>query len=104
MNVRAAMRNQRSVERVMQHVAPSQALKKDAVVKLTPRRVAALLAIFAAVIVAVHVTTLVLMWGFNHDNVYGLTTIFDLDGERNVPSFFSFTIIMFAVGLLAFIA
>ncbi len=72
--------------------------------KLTPRRVAALLAIFAAGIVAVHVTTLVLMYGFGRDNVYGLTALFDVDGERNVPSFFSFTIIMFAVGLLAYIA
>lgn len=71
--------------------------------KLTPRRVAALLAFFAAGIVAVHVTTLVLMYGFHHDNVYGLTTLFDVDGERNVPTFFSFTIIMFAVGLLAYI-
>jgi len=50
------------------------------------------------------VTTLVFMYGYHHDNVYGLTTLFDVDGERNIPSFFSFSIIMFAVGLLAYIA
>ena len=88
----------------MQRVATSPEVKKDALVKLTPRRVTALLAFFAAGIVAVHVTTLVCMYGFGHDNVLGLTTLFDVDGERNVPSFFSFTIIMFDVALLAFIA
>ena len=88
----------------MQHVATSPELKEDAVVNFTPRRVAALLASFAAGIVAVHVVTLVLMYGFGRDNVYGLTALFDVDGENNVPSFFSFTIMMFAVGLIAFIA
>jgi hypothetical protein len=88
----------------MQRVATFPEVKKDAVVKLTPRRAAALLAFFAAGIVAVHVTTLVFMYGYHHDNVYGLTTLFDVDGERNIPSFFSFSIIMFAVGLLAYIA
>jgi len=77
----------------MQRVATSPEVKKDALVKLTPRRVTALLTFFAAGIVAVHVTTLVFKYGFGRDNVYGLTTLFDLDGERNVPSFFSFTII-----------
>lgn len=103
-DARTTMRSQRSVERLMQRIATVSRTQKDAVVKLTPRRVAALLALFAAGIVAVHVTTLVAMYGYQHDNVYGLTTLFDVDGERNVPSFFSFTIIMFSVGLLAFIA
>ena len=88
----------------MQRIATVSRTQKDAVVKLTPRRVAALLAFFAVGIVAVHVTTLVFMYGYHRDNVLGLTALFDVDGERNVPSFFSFTIIMFAVGLLAFIA
>jgi hypothetical protein len=71
---------------------------------LTTRRIVAILSLITAVIVAVHITTLVFMWGFGHDNVYGLTSLFDLDGEDNIPSFFSFAIMMYAVALIAFIA
>ena len=72
--------------------------------KLTPRRVVALLWLAAAGIVAVHVTTLVFLWGYHHDNLFGLTQLFDVDGERNVPSFFSFSILMLAAALPVYIA
>jgi hypothetical protein len=71
---------------------------------LTTRRIVAILSLITAGIVAVHITTLVCMYGFNHDNVYGLTTLFDVDGENNIPSFFSFAIMMYAVSLLGYIA
>jgi len=68
------------------------------------RRLVALLAFIAAVIVAIHVGTLVLMYGFHHDNVMGLTKLFDIDGERNIPAYFSFSLLLFAAVLLASIA
>jgi len=71
---------------------------------LTTRRIVVILSLITAGIVAVHVTTLVFMWGFGHDNLYGLTWLFDVDGEDNVPAFFSFAIMMYAVALLGYIA
>lgn len=70
----------------------------------TTRRIVAFLALVTAGIVAVHITTLVCMYGFHHDNVYGLTKLFDVDGEDNIPAFFSFAIMMYAVALLGYIA
>jgi hypothetical protein len=92
------------MERVMLNDATFTILKNVMQTKLTPRRAAVLLAFFAGAIVLVHVTTLVFMWGFGHDNLFGLTTLFDLDGEYNVPSFFSFAILMIPAALLVFIA
>jgi len=71
---------------------------------LTTRRIIAILSLITAGIVAVHITTLVFMYGFHHDNVYGLTKLFDVDGEDNIPAFFSFAIMMYAVALLGYIA
>ncbi|HKW15146.1 MAG TPA: hypothetical protein VJS69_11725 [Candidatus Krumholzibacteria bacterium] len=71
---------------------------------LTTRRIVAILSLLTAGIVVVHVTTLVFMWGFGHDNLYGLTALFDVDGEDNIPAFFSFSIMMYAVALIGFIA
>jgi hypothetical protein len=71
---------------------------------LTTRRIVAILSVLTAGIVVIHITTLVFMWGFGHDNLYGLTALFDVDGEDNIPAFFSFSIMMYAVALIGFIA
>lgn len=39
-----------------------------------------------------------------HDRVYGLITLFDVNVEANVPTYFSAAILLFAAGLLALIA
>jgi len=73
---------------------------------ITPssRRFVALLAYVAIGIVVIHVATLVLMYGFHHDNVMGLTRQFDVDGERNLPAWFSSGLLLFAAVLLGVIA
>jgi hypothetical protein len=72
-------------------------------VLISSRRIVATLALIAAGIVGVHVFTLVLGYGFDRDNVFGLTRLFDVDGEDNVPAFFSFGLLLFAGVLLSII-
>jgi hypothetical protein len=91
------------VERLLQKAPAIPILKGILAMNPTPRRVAVLIAFLAGTIVLVHVTTLVFMYGFGHDNVYGLTRLFDLDGEYNVPSYFSFIVLLSAAALLVFI-
>jgi hypothetical protein len=88
----------------LQSVATFPLVKTIMFANLTTRRIVAILALITACIVAVHITTLVFMWGFGHDNLFGLTRLFDVDGEDNIPAFFSFAIMMYAVALLAYIA
>ena len=63
-----------------------------------------LLALVAASIMAVHVLTLVLAYGFERDHVFGLRAMFDVDRERNVPAIFSICILLIASATLALVA
>ena len=53
-------------------------------------------------LVLTHIGFLILLFGFDHDYVYGLSDLFNLDSENNFPSWFS-TIILFNCSLLLYI-
>jgi hypothetical protein len=72
--------------------------------KLPSRRSIALLTVITTFIVCVHIGTVVLAYGFGHDNAFGLWHLFDLDGERNVPAVFSVGILLGSSILLLIIA
>jgi len=67
-------------------------------------RMARVLFWIMGIIVTIHIVTLVLMWGFGHDNVHGLVHQFDVDGEDNIPAYFSFALLFAGAVLLAVIA
>ena len=68
------------------------------------RRLVLALAAVAAVIIAVHVGTLIANYGFGRDNLFGITRMFDVDREANVPAVFSVGLLVIACVLLATIA
>jgi hypothetical protein len=70
----------------------------------SPRRMVTILALLAGSIMAVHVLTIILAYGFERDHVFGLRELFDVDRERNVPAIFSICILLIASAILAVIA
>ncbi len=68
------------------------------------RKLIMVLTAVATIIIAVHVGTLIARYAFDRDHVFGLTNMFDVDMERNVPAMFSFSLLMIAAVLLAVIA
>lgn len=72
------------------------------VLRVAPDRLTRTLWWMAAVIVAIHLAFMVLRYGFGHDVVFGVARFFRLDGERNVPTFFSAALLAIAAALLGF--
>lgn len=56
--------------------------------------------LLGAAIVATHIIFLVLIFGFNEQEFYGLDYHFHLDGEFNIPSFYSSMILLYSSILL----
>lgn len=73
-------------------------------VKLSARKIVGGLARFALFLVLAHMAMQTLKFGFGRPMVYGLVDFFDLDQERNLPSIFSFGLLLIASGLLGLIA
>lgn len=67
------------------------------------RRSVIMLALVEAIIIGVHLLTLVAAYGFGRDYLFGLNPLFDVDLERNVPTFFSFALLLVAAFQLAVI-
>jgi hypothetical protein len=63
-----------------------------------------ILVLVACGIMAIHVLTLILAYGFGRDHLNGLRDLFDVDKERNVPAMFSFCLLLIASVVLAMIA
>jgi hypothetical protein len=70
---------------------------------VSARRLAAVLAGAVAVLVLAYVLLRVARHGFDHDRVLGLARLFDLDGEGNVPAWFSSVTLFLHAVLLAII-
>ncbi|MDO8476755.1 MAG: hypothetical protein Q7W02_11330 [Candidatus Rokubacteria bacterium] len=70
---------------------------------VSARRLAAVLAGAVAVLALGYVLIRVARHGFNHDRVLGLARLFDLDGEGNVPAWFSSVTLSLPAVLLAII-
>lgn len=68
------------------------------------RKLVTVLAAVAVIIVGVHLGTLIANYFLGHDNLFGMTMMFDVDRERNVPAVFSFLLLLIAAVLLAVIA
>lgn len=69
-------------------------------VRVSPRSVVRLLSFAAGGIVAAHIAFLTLRFGFGHDVVFGFARFFNLDSERNIPTYFSALLLGFGGALL----
>ena len=69
---------------------------------LSPRKVIYFLAVITIFLVVAHVIGVLMRFVFGHNSVYGLVPFFDLDTEKNAPTFFS-SLLFLINGLLFFI-
>jgi len=58
-------------------------------IRISPRRVAFALTVAAALLLVAHLGLLLIAATTGHDYIFGVVPLFNLDGEHNVPSFFS---------------
>lgn len=73
-------------------------------ISLNPTTVARILGIMALVLVLANIAGQFSAFVLGYNSLKGLIPLFDLDGEGNIPSFFSEILLLFAALLLAFIA
>ena len=69
----------------------------------SPRRIALLLALVTAALVAAGSAVVYLKLVLGHDTVFGLVRKFDLDTELNVPTWFSVLLLLLAAAALGYI-
>jgi hypothetical protein len=58
-------------------------------ISLSPSVVARVLGAVAFLLVVASIGGLIAKFGFGHGSLKGLVRLFDLDGEENIPSYFS---------------
>jgi hypothetical protein len=73
-------------------------------VRLNPSRICRALAVIAFVLLLADIALQLSKFLLGHDSLRGLVRLFDLDDERNVPTFFSALLMIIAASLLAIIA
>ena len=56
---------------------------------ISPRAVARVLTVAILLLMAMHMFVQVAYFGFGHDNLLGLTALFDMNRETNVPTWYS---------------
>ena len=69
-----------------------------------PRSVAHVLGTIIICLLCAHAVGLIMRLGFGHDMVYGLVPLFDVDIERNIPTFFSVCLGLCSATLFTIIA
>ena len=73
------------------------------ILRVSAARVARLLLWAVAALTAAHLATAVVHYRLGYDRQLGLRPLFDLNGEANVPTWFSSALLLAAAGLLALI-
>jgi hypothetical protein len=73
-------------------------------VAVDPGRLVRTLAVIAALLTLAHLALVLVRTLTGHDYIYGLFPLFDLDLERNIPSFFSGCLLMLNALLFAVVA
>jgi hypothetical protein len=58
-------------------------------VSINPQRVMLVLLVAAAALLGASLAGQVLKYVFNHDHVFGLVNLFNVDGEMNLPTWYS---------------
>jgi hypothetical protein len=78
--------------------------ERDESITLPASKVAGLLAAIAVCLVVVGTASQAVKFSTGRDRIYGLSRLFDLDKESNIPTFFSATVLVSASGILGVIA
>lgn len=73
-------------------------------VTISSRKIVRGLAVCGGWLVLAHLVMQFLKFNYDHSNVVGLVRFFDLDQERNLPTVFSFGLLLTAAGVLGLIA
>ena len=73
-------------------------------ISVTPAAVARALGAVALLVVLANLAGQIARFAFGHDTLHGIVPLFDLNGEENVPAFFSLLLLVSAAGLLAGVA
>ena len=73
-------------------------------ITISARFVARLLAAVMLFLLVMHIAVHVADFGFGHDHLMGLTALFDMNRENNVPTWYSGTVMLGAAGALAAVA
>lgn len=68
--------------------------------QIDPRRVWQGLAMIIFTLLLGHLVGMVFIYGFGHDYVFGFVPMFSLDGESNIPAWFSAGLLFFSAQLL----
>jgi hypothetical protein len=72
--------------------------------RLEPARLVRALAGIAILLTLAHIVLAVVKSATGHDTIHGLVPLFDLDNERNIPSFFAGSLFLLNAMLFAFAA
>lgn len=72
-------------------------------ISLKPSSIACVLGTVAFLLVLAHAGTQLAFYLIDHENISGLVTLFNLDKEKNIPTFFSTFLLLFAALLLGVI-
>ncbi|MEQ1726917.1 MAG: hypothetical protein ABL982_00940 [Vicinamibacterales bacterium] len=70
-------------------------------IALSPSAVPRVLGVLAVLLVVASVAGQIAKLGFGHDYVMGLVTLFNVDAEQNIPTYFSVLLLLTAAFLLA---
>jgi hypothetical protein len=77
--------------------------KKTLSIEINSKKIVATLFIAAGVLLLGHLTGMLAKFVFHHSNVFGLVPLFDLDKEKNIPTFFQTSVLLLNAFLLLFI-
>jgi hypothetical protein len=72
-------------------------------ISLNPQKTVFILGTVVLFLILSNIVGLISKYYLRHDYVFGLIPLFDLDGEGNIPTYFSSAIILLSAGLLAII-
>ncbi len=71
---------------------------------LSDKKIVLFLNVLIGMLFGIHLLLLIIKFCSGHDHVFGLIELFDLNGEHNIPTVFSFFLLFYAAVLLARIA
>lgn len=79
-------------------------LETEKLITLQPLKVVRFLGFIVVLLILANIATQIMNFVVGHNYVYGLVPLFDMDGEHNIPAYFSAIILLIAAFLLSTIA
>lgn len=77
--------------------------KMEPKIIINPKSIGLTLVLFATLLIILSIGTQLIAYTTGHPSIHGIVPFFNLDGEINLPTFFSGLILLFASFILAII-